>query len=116
MQPPSPTHTFIGMIVRSRSETALLREMRRRQPADLLVVGDHAMALHARMIVAIDHHQGAAEPADLAEIFDHQLRIAGLGVESGSDGGTPDAQLSKPFRGLDRFHVLRSAVVAAAEL
>ena len=37
------------------------RSVRRRQPADLLVVGDDAVAADVGMVVAIDHHEADAE-------------------------------------------------------
>ena len=36
-------------------------EMRGREAAHFDIVGQHAVAAHARMIVAIDHHQGRAQ-------------------------------------------------------
>ena len=44
-----------------------------RQLADALVVGEHAVALHARMIVAIDHHEAGAVLGQLLQ----QVGVAG---------------------------------------
>ena len=46
---------------------AQIQKMRRREHADTLVIGQHAMAVDARMIVAIDHHDCRAESCQLPQ-------------------------------------------------
>ena len=59
-------HDVRAADVRDRLATQI-EEMRRREHADALVVGQHAVAVHPRVIVAVDHHDRGAESRQLPQ-------------------------------------------------